>query len=103
MFEIFLYLLAIVFVFWLTSEPKKESHSTVITDGRLNSNEESGRAASEVEILNNVPPSIAPNPYSRKIPSSPSLYPWVAAKKVAEEDFCRLNHNQLCATRSYAY
>lgn len=104
MFELFLYLLAIVFVFWLTSDPEKELYPTGIADGKLNSDEEVGRTASEVESLNNVPSSIAPNPYSREIfPSSPYLYPWIAAKKTAEENFCRLDYNQLRATHSYAY
>ena len=103
MFEILLYFLAIVFVFWLTSAPKEVPDTIVRANRKLNPNADVERAAVEVKSLNNVHSCIAPNPDSREVPSSPSLYPWVAAKKAAEQNFCRLDYNRLCVTRSYSY
>lgn len=103
MFEIFLYLLAIVSVFWLTSEPQTGSNTIVRADEKLNSNADVGKSAVKVNSLNDLHSSIGPNSYFRETPSSPPLYPWVAAKKAAEENFCRLDNNRLCVTRSYVY
>ena len=99
MFEIFLYLVIFVVIFWLLSKPGTPIYTTI---EKLNSNEEVSSSTDEIERLD-IHSSLPITPALDQVELSDisCYYSWVRSRKIAQENFCRLDNFRL-SHRSYA-
>lgn len=99
MFEMFLYLVATIFVLWLTSTPNTEVNTI---SEKLNFTEEVSSLADGIKSLEiHQSPPVTSAPHEAEVSDLSPYYSWVRSRKIAQENFCRLDNFRL-PCRSYA-